>query len=291
MRIARSVGVLGSLLSLLTAQQQKPAVEPAPQQEARQEERVPRIFRLPELGRYDADLPVGSPPAAYRLLSVLGRTFAAAKWDVVRAVGVQGGDWWGLDVRATKVEIDAVQSVFEQLQKDEPLQVGLQCSVVTLPWPVAEALNLQNRRTVAVDAETVDKLVREATKNKGTLCNLPEVTAGTLAPFVVESPRKPDAKDESKLRLLGEMVPLDDREVAVAMHLVRGVLPVDKTREPAGALLQPVLRLQAGKCALATVREGATATVLVVRGIDVAAQAPPAGEALLAPLAMGPCCR
>ena len=87
-------------------------------------------------------------------------------------------------------------------------------------------------------------------------------------------------KEAETLRLRGEMLPIDDREVAISMHLVRGALPVDKTREPDGALLQPVFRLQAGKCALATVVEGETATVLVVRCVDVAAKAPtaPAGR-------------
>jgi hypothetical protein len=274
--IARTVFVLGNLLSLLAAQQQKLRVR-IEAELARQAlvEIEASAFRLPELGRYDTDLPEGAQTSMERLPSLLERTVGpSSKTEVGRLARRDVRDHI-LFVYSSKAEIAEVRSVVDQLKKEAPLHAHLQFSLVTLPWSVAQAHNLENGRVVAVDAEEVGKLMREATQNKGTLCNLPEVTAGPLAPFVV-SPRRVDAKEAETLRLRGEMLPIDDREVAVAMHLVRGALPMDRTREPAGALLQPVFRLQAGKYALATVVEGETATVLIVRCVDVAAKAPPA---------------
>jgi hypothetical protein len=227
------------------------------------------------LARFDEVL-AGEPsiarPAVTRFADVMKTVLAIQqenRFHVLRAGGAPVGD--RMLAQGTTEEVDAVTAALEQLRKEEPLRVRLQCSWVTVSKAVAQAHGLKLAEVTVVDENAVRSLLREATKTKGALVNMPEVVAAPLAPFVVEPAGKAAAAaaPEQTLRLRGEMVPLSENEVGVSMHLVRGALPADRTAVPPRSLRQLGFRLEAGKTAMSMVlTDGDTATVLVVRCLD-----------------------
>jgi hypothetical protein len=116
--------------------------------------------------------------------------------------------------------------------------------------------------------------VRDAVKQKGALQNLPEVQAAPLVPFTVEPAAKGKVPEpDTTLRLRGEMVPLPDGAV-VALQLVRGALPADRTETPAATLLDRVFRLAQGKGVMVLAVDKDEAVVLFVRCTEIVGEVP-----------------
>jgi hypothetical protein len=256
---------------------------------------VARLVAPQDFARFDEQLAsdaAGSRTAVNRFAAVMGVLFGrdgAKSFSVQTARVAAGGE--RLLVRGTTEQHTAVTDAMEQLRKDEPLRVRLQCSWVTVPQAAAKAKGLKLAEVTAADENAVNAVLREATKAKGALVNLPEVVAAPLAPFVVEPAGKAaaGAAREQTLRLRGEMVPLADHEVGVAMHVVRGELPADRTVAPPGPLRELPFRLATGKVAMSIVfAEGDTVTVLVVRCIDASPAPLPTPAPVAKPTPPGP---
>jgi len=207
----------------------------------------------------------GGPRATQSTISVAGKT--------------------RLMVRGTADEIALVKGMLEQLREEQPPRARLQCSFLKMPVALVMAHGLTEDAFVPTDETAFGKLVRDAVKEKGALQNLPEVIAGPLVPFVVESGTKvvgkPAPAADQAVRVRGEMVPVQRGEVAFAMQLVRGPVPADRMQVPKDALLNRAFRLEAGKAVMAITVEGEQATVVFVRCTEVtsdAAKEPKAGR-------------
>ncbi len=164
-----------------------------------------------------------------------------------------------------------LRGMLEQLRQQTLPRARLQCSLLTMPQELAKAHGLAAARFVATDEAAFGKLVRAAVAAGGTLQNLPEVVAEPLAPFVFEPKAGPGkARAEPALRLRGELVPVGASEIACSVQLVRGALPPDLTHVPKQALLDAVVRLEAGKAAMKVVVSAEPATVVVfVRCLEI----------------------
>ena len=266
----RILSVLAGLLGVAAAQRAAKPMQMHP-------------FELGDrLARYEVAEPQrGGTKAAERFVAILGGLLLGEPRLESGNVQFLNREQGLLLVRGDAEQIALANRVLEEVQKDEPARARLQCSFVALPLPVAKEHGLKAGVVVATDEITVGRLVKDATKHKGTLLNVPEVAVRTLTPFVIDATGKASgaaaAPGPAPLRLRGEMVPVGGGEVAVALQVVRGSLPADVTRRPDDALLQALVRLQTGKSAMAMVVEGDTATVLIVRCVDVASEPlPPA---------------
>jgi len=172
--------------------------------------------------------------------------------------------------------VATVKQIIEQLRAEDsqrPTTLRLQCSLVTLPLDHAAAQDFQWSKATPVDEVAMGKFVKTALAAKGSLQNLPEVLARPLVPFVAEAQGAKQTDDnEARLRLRGEILPLGAAEAVVALQLVRGQLPADRTRRPLETCLDQAFRLKVGGgIATATRRQGQPhVTVLWVRlvGID-----------------------
>lgn len=185
-----------------------------------------------------------------------------------------------LAVFGTVEQRTMVTAMLEQLRKDPLVLARLQCSLVTLPTAAAKELAPAAGTAAPMDEATFGKLAREATKQKGTLQNLPEVVFTPLAPFVMEPVAKKvrgnlPAPDAQSLRVRGEMVPLSRTELAVDLQLVRGALPADLTVMPKEPLLRHVVRIEAGQGIAMVTVVGEQTTVVYVRCTEVTEQPVP----------------
>ena len=261
-----------------------------------------RVFHTASLQRFDEQLVrdehMGKPVPAVKRLSDLVERLGGADPKFGTPVFQHGRSARGevLIAQGTSEQLAAAGRVFDQLKRPETVRARLQCSLVTMPVAVAREHGLKPGEVVATDEPAASRIVRDAVKRSGSLRNLPEVVAGPLAPFARDTgenagdkagpevreqaveqtsrnraEKKGDrtAKPPPRLRLRGEMVPMGDGEVVLGVHVVGGTLPHDPTQVPGGALMQPVIRLGAGKSALFMVVDRDVATVLVVRCLDV----------------------
>lgn len=237
-----------------------------------------RVLRVEGLAKYDAAASAeGAVPTLDRLVAILREALgdgANEKFPLVQVANSARGTI--CFTRGTQERIAAVQAVFDELAKDPPVHVRLQCSLVTLPAAVALEHGLKPNLVKTTDETNFGRLVRAAMQHKGTLGNLPEVTVAPLAPFHLQPAGKPAAKDDRVLRVRGEMVPVSASEVVVRMQLVRGPLPADTTQLPKASVLQPpCFRLAAGGAAMVMIVEGDDAVVLMVRCVGAAHEVPP----------------
>ena len=179
-----------------------------------------------------------------------------------------------LIVRGSVDNIALVKGAIAQLRLASPPRARLQCSLLVVPAASAPALGLEAGKVQAADETAFGKLVRDAVKQKGALQNLPEALADPLVPFTVEPAVKgKPAEPDTARRLRGEMVSLPDGEVALAMQLVRGTLPADRTETPPAALLNRVFRLAAGKGVMVLIVDKDEAVVLFVRCTEIVGEA------------------
>lgn len=167
-------------------------------------------------------------------------------------------------------QLAIVEQVAQQLALAKPLRARLHATVVCLPASLARERGLPVSKMVVWDESKMTQLLRDAVQNEGSIRNLPEVLAAPLTPFAIAVPAKPDTPSEQILRVRGEMVPVHAKEVALRLHVVRGALPVEPTCTPEQALLQAIVRLQVGQAVMVMAVEGDTATVLIVRCVELA---------------------
>ena len=210
---------------------------------------------------------VGERLAATLRLMFCGEDVAAGARAVRTARSTRGP---ALLVMSTAEDVAVAQAVTEQLRKEEPLQARLQVSLVALPLSLARESGLEKGVVVPADEAKLQALMRLAAKHAGELRNLPEVTASPLRPFDLAAAARDGVPEAQRLRVRGEMLPIGAAEVAVRVHMVRGALPAEPTRTPEKALLQPIVRLEAGKAVMVMAVEGEVATVLVVRCVELA---------------------
>ena len=274
----RAVVVL-AVAGVAAARQQEPQPQPKPLPVM-----TATVMPLPrEMSRYEVGEPqAGGTRAAERLVAMLQALTQANETKAGARIQVLNREQGMLFVRGDAGQVELATKVLQELNKDEPPHARLQWSFATLPLAKATELGLKAGVVATTDEAAVGALIKEGTKHKGTVLNVPDVAVRPLTPFVVDAtgkakvtagatePAAPAAPAALKLR--GEMLPLDGGDVAVAMQLVRGALPADLTRTPGAPLLQVLFRLQAGKAALVTAVEGDTATVVIVRCVEVAAE-------------------
>jgi len=254
--------VFGAVLQVTVPAQQAPekAIPVAPQ--------AARILRCPDFGRFDGATPNQGPNALARFAAILRQLpmdgAPARSLTLSPGRSARGAI---LAARGTPEQIDTVAGALAQLERESVGNTRLQFSMVLVPLAVARAHRLDPGKTVVTDAAAWAELLRDAVKAKGSVHNPTEVIAGALAPFVREVTATEGATDRRPLRLRGEIVPLQGDEVAIAVHVERGVAPVGEKRAPS-MVAEPVFRLAAGKSAMMMALDGETALVLIVRCLE-----------------------
>lgn len=130
-----------------------------------------RVLRVEGLAKYDAAASAeGAVPTLDRLVAILREALgdgANEKFPLVQVANSARGTI--CFTRGTQERIAAVQAVFDELAKDPPVHVRLQCSLVTLPAAVALEHGLKPNLVKATDETAFGKLVRAAMQKKGTL--------------------------------------------------------------------------------------------------------------------------
>lgn len=258
-----------------------PALKPARPAE------ICRCIDVRRLDRYDAALdvePLRRRCAPDRLGEILSRWWRDRGRPASRSRTVEASGWV-LHAHGDPEIVQTTQRALAQLfTEDTIVRARVQYSVLTMPRAAAEAEGLKSGAAVSVEVANLTRLVRAAIEQGGTLRNLPEVVATPLRPFAVEVVR---AGEAPPLRLRAELVPLGDGEALLGLHVVRGELPANLSNVPdAGEnlLASPVLRLTKDAVTLLPLRDGDTATVLVVRAeVGVGQDDPPAAESTRRP--------
>ncbi|MCU0862578.1 MAG: hypothetical protein MUC36_02190 [Planctomycetes bacterium] len=266
MRSAPLLSVLCSCLAGLAAQQK---VEAKPV--------MTRVFPCPNLEHYEVLAPAASEPTrdsdrpARRLERLLRRLLvdAAERPEFVLQLGHSPSRGEVVIARTDADSLATLRQVVEQVAKPAIVRTRLQCSLVTLPTTTATELCLQPGPATPIDDAAVVKLLREATRNKGTLQNVPEIMATPLSPFSVDVVARAAVDARPAMRVSGELVPVGDEEVAVAVELVRRLPKTDVLRAPTQEVMAAVFRLQPNQAALAIAVEGDRTTALIVRCIEV----------------------
>lgn len=176
--------------------------------------------------------------------------------------------------------VATVREMITQLRKGTVVLTRLQCSIVTMPAGVAKEQGLTPRNWTTMDLDEFGKLVRAAAAAKGKLQNLPEVRLAPLQPFTMEPRPKRGAKekvekqsdvapDPKALRVVAEMVPVSDTEVAMDLYVARGEPPKGASGPRFYALAAKIVRMEAGSGCVVAIEDGDQAIVVYVRCSEV----------------------
>src|SRR5262245_60293576 len=79
-----------------------------------------------------------------------------------------------LIVQGEKESSDLVQSVLDELRREPLPRFHVSCTLLVMPWEVAEAHKLAADEVQEADVAAMTDLMRDVVKQKGTLLNLPE---------------------------------------------------------------------------------------------------------------------
>ena len=91
-------------------------------------------------------------------------------------------------------------------------------------------------------------------------------------------PGKAPPRGAENVLLRGEAVAVSAEEALLAVQLVRGNLPQDRTMLPRGAVFDRAFRLRVGDGVTITAKNGRTATVLWLRFTGTSTTVPRAGK-------------
>jgi hypothetical protein len=229
---------------------------------------------------------VGAVPGAWRpvdrlhtlLAPVLQREAEAAAGRAVPAVLHAGQHT--LTVQGQRESCDVVQSVLDELRREPLPRFHVTCTVLVMPWEVAEAHGLATDEVQEADVAAMTNLMRDVVKQKGTLLNLPETIARPLVPFVAE-PRigavgKQPPDDAKNLWLRGEAVAVSPEEALFRVQLLRNSLPEDRSVLPRATVCDRAFRLRVGNGVTMTMRSNRTSTVVWLRFLSTSTVAPKA---------------
>ena len=268
------VAVVASVLGFASAQEVKPGAA-APKQEAGRAALVTRFLPVAGLARFALPATEATQePVGKRLERLLQRlvrkvgdeagagAVAAERRILQLARNVARGEV--ILFRQPPAEAELITGVLGQLALESPLHASVQYSVVTMPAAVATAHGLRAGLMPAVDDAVITAMTRDACRRGGSLHNLPEVRSAPLRPFTVDGP---GAANAMRFVLRGEMVPVADDEVVLVLDLVRRV-PVPDQPQQAQEVMQPNVRLAAGRTALVVAVAGDSVTALVVRCVE-----------------------
>ena len=221
-----------------------------------------RILRCPDLSRFDEGRPKQSREALARFVTIMRHVPIGDAPAASLTLGIENSARGPVVLaRGTPEQLDAVASALAHLRTNGGT-ARLQCSIVMLPNRVARAHQLEPGKTLlANDTEWTD-LIRDAIKAYGSVHNFPETLGGWLAPFEQQMPA---TTNQPALRLSGEVLPLGDRRIALAVSVARP--------SQADALATPVFTLAPGTSAMMMVPYGNGAVVVIARCLEVCAPA------------------
>jgi hypothetical protein len=233
------------------------------------------------------DNPVGKGRLLDRFvafLTVMEQENSAQKRDH-RILQKVGEDRVALQVQAATLA--SAQAMITQLRKGTVATASLQGSIVTMPADVAKEQGLMPRKWTAMDSGEFGKLVRAAAAAKGKLQNLPEVRLAPLESCTIEPKPRPKPQprrgakveaqkqpevvsDPMALRVVAEMMPVSDTEVAMDLYVARGEPPKGASGPRFYALAAKMVRMEVGSGFAVSIEDGDQAIVIYVRCAEVA---------------------